>query len=237
MLLHRIGINSIVSAGVDRACSPHMLRHLEPELLDSLAPDHPDALKSRRDLRVINQLMGNARWFHSTLASHLRPDERVLELGAGAGELSQRLRSVAPHVDGIDRLPPPATWPAEARWHQSDIASFTGWNEYPVVIGNLILHHFSDDALRKLGAGISPHARLLVFSEPTRKRFTQRAWSIIAPLAGANRVTCHDGYVSIAAGFYADELAHMLGLDSARWNWRVTTTWLGAYRLIAERRA
>jgi hypothetical protein len=213
------------------------LRRLEPELLDSLPPDHPDALQSRRDLRVINRVMGNARWFRSTLAKRLQPHERVLELGAGTGELSQQLRSVAPLIDSIDRAPAPPTWPPQARWHRADIEHFGGWDDYSVVIGNLILHHFSDDALHKLGAALQPHARLLIFSEPTRKRFNQHFWRIAAPLAGANRVTRHDGYVSIAAGFRAHELPHVLGLDPARWQWQITTTLLGAYRLIAERRS
>jgi len=36
---------------------------LQAELLDSLPPDHPDALHNRRDLRLTNALMGNSRWF------------------------------------------------------------------------------------------------------------------------------------------------------------------------------
>jgi hypothetical protein len=140
-------------------------------------------------------------------------------------------------IDGIDRVPAPTAWPIPSRWHQADIEHFTGWNDYPVVMGNLILHHFTDASLRGLGAALAPHARLLVFSEPTRKRRIQRFWKIAAPLAGANPVTLHDGYVSIAAGFCADELPHSLGLDPALWNWRVTTTRLGAYRLIAQRRS
>ena len=213
-----------------------MQRRLEPELLDSLPPDHPDAFLSRRDLRVINRLMGNARWFRSVLASHVHPGERVLELGSGAGELAARLRPVAPLFDGIDRVPPPSDWPTDARWHQADITVFSGWNDYPVVIGNLILHHFDDDTLRKLGSAIGPHARLLVFSEPTRKRHNQWFWNILAPLCRANRVTLHDGRVSMAAGFCNDELPHALGLDPSVWHWHIRSTWLGAYRLIAERR-
>lgn len=213
-----------------------VLRHLQPELLDSLPVDHPDALHSRRDLVLINRLMGNARWFRASLAAHLRPGERVLELGAGTGELAQNLRALGPLIDGIDRVPLPQGWPASARWHQADIEQFTGWNDYPVVMGNLILHHFSEDSLRTLGAALTGHARLLIFNEPARRRYLQRVWAMAAPLAGANPVTQHDGYVSIGAGFCADELPHSLGLDPLRWDWRVTTTWLGAYRLIAQRR-
>lgn len=214
-----------------------MQRRLEPELLDSLPPEHPDALKSRRDLRVINRVMGNARWFRSALAPRVRPGERVLELGSGTGELARHLRPVAPLIDSIDRIPAPPGWPVSARWHQSDIQAFAGWGDYPVVIGNLILHHFTDDDLASLGASLRPHARLLVFSEPTRKRFNQRFWDFITPLVGTHPVTQHDGSVSIAAGFRADELPRTLGLDPTLWKWRVTSSWLGAYRLIAERRS
>jgi SAM-dependent methyltransferase len=212
-------------------------RRLVPELLDSLPPDHPDALHSRRDLRVINRVMGNAPWFRAALASRVRPGERVLELGSGTGELAAVLRSVAPLFDSIDRVPRPPAWPADARWHQADIMEFSGWNDYVVVIGNLILHHFDDTALRALGNAIGPHVRLLVFSEPTRKRFNQWIWNVAAPLGGANHVTRHDGRVSIAAGFRHDELPRVLGLDPALWHWEITNSWLGAYRMIAERRS
>lgn len=213
-----------------------MQRRLVPELLDSLPADHPDALHSRRDLRVINRVMGNAPWFRSILAARLRPGESVLELGSGTGELAAFLRPITPRYDGIDRVPRPSAWPASARWHQADIAAFAGWHDYPVVIGNLILHHFDDSALRPLGDAISPHARLLVFSEPTRKRFNQWIWNVAAPLGGANHVTRHDGWVSIAAGFRGDDLPLALGLDPSRWNCEITNSWLGAYRLVAERR-
>jgi len=163
--------------------------------------------------------------------------ERVIELGSGTGELATILRPVAPLFDSIDRVPRPPAWPTDARWHQTDIQDFTGWNDYPVVIGNLILHHFDDDALRSLGAAISRHARLLVFSEPARKRFNQWVWNIAAPIGGANHVTRHDGRVSIAAGFLNDELPLALKLDPALWRWEITSGWLGTYRMIAERRA
>ena len=211
-------------------------RRLEPELLDSLPPDHPDAIRSRRDLRIVNRVMGNVRWFESVIPKLTRPAERVIELGAGTGELCRTLHSRHVAADGLDRVPAPAGWSAPARWHQADIQTFTGWSDYPVVIGNLILHHFDDAGLRALGDAIRPHARVLVFSEPTRRRRCQWLWAVAAPLGGANHVTRHDGRVSIAAGFYGDELPRALGLDPALWHWKITTTWVGAYRLVAERR-
>lgn len=213
-----------------------MQRRLEPELLDSLPPDDPAAIRSRRDLLLVNRIMGNAPWFETALARLVRPGERMIELGSGTGELAARLRRITPLIDGIDRVPPPPYWPATAHWHQTDIRTFTGWDTASVVIGNLILHHFDGATLRALGAAIVPHARVLVFSEPTRKRRNQWIWNLAAPLCGANYVTRHDGRVSIAAGFLGDELPHALGLDPAVWQWSVAHTWQGAYRLIAERR-
>jgi hypothetical protein len=55
-----------------------MNRALEPELLDSLPHDHPDAAHNRRDLRLINGFMRNRAWFERTLPGVLRAGERVL---------------------------------------------------------------------------------------------------------------------------------------------------------------
>ncbi len=68
-----------------------MQRILQAELLDSLPHDHPDALHNRRDLRVINRVMGNYRWFARTLPALLRPGEAALEVGAGDGTLGLQL--------------------------------------------------------------------------------------------------------------------------------------------------
>ncbi|MEO1844804.1 MAG: hypothetical protein ABGZ37_11065, partial [Akkermansiaceae bacterium] len=58
-------------------------RVVQPELLDELPFDDPDALRSRRDLRFINGVMGNFRWMRRRLAG--RAEGRVIELGAGDG--------------------------------------------------------------------------------------------------------------------------------------------------------
>jgi 2-polyprenyl-3-methyl-5-hydroxy-6-metoxy-1,4-benzoquinol methylase len=213
-----------------------MPRMLQPELLDSLPPDHPDAKHSRRDLRWINRVMGNHRWFGRCLPPLLRPGERVLELGAGTGELSRRLIIGGAAVDGLDFVPPPAHWPAGRDWHKSDLRTFTDYDRYPVVLANFILHHLTDAELATLGARLSRTARLLVINEPTRSPRAQRLFAVISPLFGASHVTRHDAHVSIAAGFCGDELPRALGLDSAVWNWKCTTTFLGAYRMIALRR-
>lgn len=213
-----------------------MERRLTPELLDSLPHDHPDALHNRRDLRLINAFMGNVRWFVRTLPPFVRSGETVLELGAGLGELARELARHGPQVDGLDRWPRPRAWPADRTWHQTDVEAFAAWDDYPVVIGNMILHQFAPEALRALGAHLDRHARLLVLCEPARRRRSQRLFAVAAPLMGANHVSRHDGHVSIAAGFLDNELPVQLGLPADRWTWRIQTTFFGAYRMVAERR-
>lgn len=208
-----------------------MPRQLVPELLDSLPPDHPDAIHSRRDLVRVNRSMGNAAWFARTVAKHRRPGEAALELGAGEGRLALAL-----HADGLDRVPPPVGWPASARWHCADLRDFADWGEYPMVLGNLILHHFNDDELAALGPVLRRHARVLLFNEPHRSRRFLWLWAVASRLGGANAVTRHDGRVSIVAGFVRGELPRLLGLDPAAWSCTEETSLLGAYRLVAVRR-
>jgi len=225
-------------------------RRVQPEILDSLPPDHPDAVHNRRDLRFFNGLMGNYRWFARVLGTHLRPQDRVLELGAGEGDLGRYLhRQVyqeraqqvcAPTVStkaiysGLDLWPRPKDWPAIWSWHRDDLTTFPGYAEPSVIFGNLILHQFEDDVLRALGRKWREHARLLVFCEPARSQL-HLAQLPLARLAGINYVSRHDARVSIHAGFRSNELPQLLGVNTPPWRMALHQTFLGAYRLVAVR--
>lgn len=214
-----------------------MQRTLQPELLDSLPPDHPDALHNRRDLRIINGLMGTHRWLERTLRATVRPDETLLELGAGTGELGRRLHRAGLRVAGLDLWPRPQRWPDDAAWHRADLRTFDRYADYPVIVGNLILHQFPDVELAALGAVLRRHARVIAVVEPERQRLFQTVYRCVAPLFLANYVSLHDGHVSIAAGFQRDELGRALGLDAAQWTLHQSSTPLGAHRLLAVRRS
>lgn len=214
-----------------------MQRVLQPELLDSLPHDHPDALHNRRDLRLINGIAGNHRWLARTLARLLQPGEVALEIGAGTGELGARFARCGLAVDGLDVCPRPAAWPAERDWHRADLRAFDGYPRYAAVIGNLIFHQFSAVELTELGQKLRLGARVIVACEPERRRVWQILFRTVAPLMRANHVSRHDAHVSIAAGFRGDELARILGLEGADWDIRWTNTLLGMNRLIAVRRS
>lgn len=213
-----------------------MRRTLQPELLDSLPPDHPDALHNRRDLRLTNRIIGNHRWFARTLPPLLEPGETVLEIGAGTGELGLRLARAGVPVDGLDLWPRPLDWPSARAWHAADLRTFEGYGDYPVIIGNLIYHQFSDTELTALGLRIRRGARAILACEPARRRVSQLLYRVFAPVFGANHVSLHDAHVSIAAGFCGDELPRLLGLSRDQWDLRCSTTPLGVYRMIALRR-
>lgn len=212
-----------------------MQRELKPELLDSLPPDHPDALHNRRDLRLTNRILGNHRWFARTLPA-LRPAAaKVLEIGAGTGELGDHLAARGILADGLDLWPAPANLPAGRRWHRADLLEFGGYDDYPVILGNLIFHQFSAAQLAGLGQKLRRSARVILACEPLRRRSSQLLFAAVAPWFGANHVSLHDAHVSVAAGFRGDELPHLLGLQQPGWDCRCHTTILGTYRMVARR--
>lgn len=215
-------------------------REVRPEILDSLPEDHPDALGNRRDLRTINALMGNVRWFRRVLPGRLREGEAGLELGPGDGILGARLRRsgrlpAAVRVDGLDFWKRPKIWPSSWQWHREDLLDFTGYDRYRFFLGNLIFHQFEDAQLAELGARLRRGARLIAACEPCRRTLHLRQFQLLKPL-GMNRVSRHDGQVSIRAGFRDDELPRLLGLSPDTWEIRCSTTLLGAYRMLAVRR-
>lgn len=213
-----------------------MQRTLQPELLDSLPPGHPDALHNRRDLRILNAITGNSRWLLRTLRRVSQPRERLLELGAGTGDFGLKLAATGLVGAGLDLWPRPEMWPEAAAWHSGDLRSFDGYAGYDIVFGSLILHQFENAELAQLGAMLRLRSRVIIAIEPVRRRASQILFRFLGPAFGANHVSLHDAHVSIAAGFRESELPEALGLSAPEWEVSVRTTLLGMYRLVAVRR-
>ena len=116
----------------------------------------------------------------------------------------------------------------------ADLRAFGGYGAYPVVIGNLIFHQFTDAELAELGRKLRASARAIVACEPARRRLSQVLMAAVAPLFGANHVTLHDAHVSMTAGFLGDELPRALGLGDG-WRCTCTETGIGVYRMVAVR--
>ena len=210
---------------------------LPAEWLDSLPSDAPEAQASRRDLRVFNRLLGTEEWVATLASNALRPGERVLELGAGDGALAGRMLAKGLPWDALDLAPEPRDWPEGGDWFQADALSFGYMAVHAVVVANLVLHHFDEGQLGRLGARIRANARVILVSDLERSGWRAALFPWLCRLIKAHEVSRHDGALSIRAGFRRDELPRALGLSRATWSWKIQSTLAGAYRLVAIRRA
>lgn len=200
-----------------------MKRIVAPEILDELPGDDPRALRSRKDLRLINFLMGNERW----IIKQLKEEEgSVLELGAGTGELASQLD----HVTGLDFQNQPDGF--QGKWITGNLFETFPEAEGEVVVANLILHHFDDDALGRLGELIQTRKKLVAV-EPWRSRISLAEGALLWPLI--NEVTRHDMMVSIRAGFRRGELKQLLQMGDD-WVMQEEVSLLGGIRVVAWRR-
>jgi hypothetical protein len=204
-----------------------MQRVLEPEWLDCLPQYDARAQRSRRDLRRVNFLMGNARHVARALAPVFRSENQTMhlvDLGAGDGSFMQRVvRRLNPpdiRVTLVDRalVPGPMSW--NALGVAADVHEFLArpGPRFDALVANLFLHHFEAGPLRRLLALAARRAPLFVACEPRRSRFAWHASRLLGAL-GCNDVTRHDAAVSVRAGFRGREL-------SALWpeggGWRLT---------------
>ncbi|MDQ8194278.1 class I SAM-dependent methyltransferase [Coraliomargarita sp. SDUM461004] len=214
-----------------------MPRLVQPEILDALPACNPDAIASRRDLVKINHLMGNFRWFNTIIKSQ-QPQARYIEIGAGDGSLAKRLCKLLPpgNYDALDIAAKPRACPNNCKWIVMDLLQYPNYTHYTHLIANLILHHFNSSQLSRLGTHIQNSGiQKLIICEPCRRaihKLQLRAGKYI----GFNYVTLNDGCISVDAGFRGHELAEQLGLSHKEWAWHIDETWMGAYRLLANRK-
>lgn len=208
-----------------------MRRCVEPELLDQLAPDHHEALGSRRDLQNLNALMGHACILAQSLASNEPTYTRlpIVELGAGDGTLLLRVArrfgwsAITRQALLVDRHPLVSSQTVNSfrqlNWQVKLVcADVFDWLEELncstayVLVANLFLHHFDEEKLATLLRFASKQAVLVVALEPRRA-----AWPLLLSklvcLVGCNRVTQHDAPASVRAGFKGSELSRLWPAD------------------------
>jgi hypothetical protein len=216
-----------------------MRRTVHPEILDSLQPDDPAAIANRRDLRLINRIMGNFRWI-ARQARTIRSEDQVIELGAGDGSLGSWLLAggwltQSHSYTGVDLWSRPTDWPRNWDWKQEDLLETEFAKGTTVLIANLILHQFVDQQLRRIGRSINEsRLRTLIIVEPSRRRF-HLLMSRLLRVLGAHPITLQDARTSIRAGFAGDDLVVALGLDPDEWNICQSETLTGAQRYLCQR--
>ncbi len=219
-----------------------MKRIVQPELLDTLPPDDPRAIRSRRDLRRVNGWMRNYGIMVRALEKNRDGSApgRITELGAGDGyfllRVAQKLSPRWPETT-VTLLDLQNNVPAETLagfaalgWRAKTIVGDVfDWPRNPagdeVVIANLFLHHFEDARLAELLRRVSQRAKLFIAVEPHRFRYPFACAQLLR-LVGCSAVTLHDAAVSIRAGFIRREISP---LWPDKQNWRLTEQRAGAF--------
>lgn len=234
-----------------------MKRVVEPELLDVLPWDDPQALRSRADLRRVNVLMNNSKVLAAYLRAYVpmltrpQPHLRLVEIGAGDGTVllavAKRLRcfGTTAEVVLIDNQPvfADATRDAFAAigWRVRQVVADVLEDLEPAfahadaVMANMFLHQFEDVQLRRLFAQLCRKTSLVVAVEPRRSRPVMMAGGLLW-LLGCSAVTRHDGEVSIRAGFREQEMS-ALWHDPQSWDLVEGPANLFNHGFVARRKA
>lgn len=242
----------------------NMQRVVEPELLDTLAPDDPRAMRSRVDLRRVNRLMRTQSLLGNSLDLILQGSTmknpapiRLVELGAGDGtlllQLATRHGGQWPKLAiGLLDLQPVVSKETLAGyralgWHlevirtdvfdwlaQPQVADGRDSLTKPIILANLFIHHFDGGRLQALLAGIADRACAFVCLEPRRSQLALLGSRLLG-LIGCNDVTRHDAVTSVRAGFSAQELSARWP-DPDAWNIEEHAAGLFSHRFLAVRK-
>jgi hypothetical protein len=197
-------------------------RVVQPEWLDSLPPNDPQAIRSRRDLRRLNRWMRNPSHVLDAINNLRQKPTTIIEVGSGDGtfmlSLARRLKwKHRVRLTLLDMQPviSPATletlqrlgWDAEVRAEK--LQDWLAGPEAPMadlILANLFWHHFQDAELRDFFASLSRITRAFVACEP-RRWMPARVATRLLWLIGCNLTTRHDARISVEAGFRDHELS------------------------------
>jgi len=223
-------------------------RRVEPELLDALSPADPLAEKARRDLRLVNALMGHAAIWKRILKKAALPHtpSAIVDLGAGDGTFMLRLSRVGAWPGAklylVDRQPAVAGSTlgkfAESGLHAEVVeAEVNDWlddtSPVDMILANLFLHHFSDAPLKELLRRIAQKTQVFAACEPRRSKVAL-AGSHLLGLIGCGPVTRYDAVVSVRAGFTGSEIS-ALWPDKHNWRLEEYSTGLFSHGFFARR--
>jgi hypothetical protein len=229
-----------------------LLRRVEPEWLDELPADDPRAVRSRRDLKLVNAVMLQgaimARWLAKLHAS--APPRTLIDLGGGDGTfilsvarwLARRWPDVAVTVLDRQDIVSDETrgkfralgWRIETA--PADVFAFlerANPSGVDVITANLFLHHFQGDQLGRLLALAARSTRAFVACEPRRSSVALYGSKMLWAL-GCNDVTRHDAVVSVRAGFNGQELSRLWPTQEP-WTLRESGAWLFTHLFTAHR--
>jgi SAM-dependent methyltransferase len=230
-------------------------RTLIPELMDAEDVDFSDYVACLRDLRTVNRWTFAYRptlsYLTRFVASGRSPNDRpivILDVGCGYGDMLRRIDrwaargGLAVELIGLDRDPRASRAAREAtlvdrpiKWITGDCFSYRPTGSLDLIVSSLFGHHLDDGELVRFLAWMESAAALGWFvNDLHRHVVAYYGFSALARIAGWHRFVRHDGPVSIARAFVADDWRRYLAaagipIDAVAIEWRMP------FRLCVER--
>jgi hypothetical protein len=197
--------------------------------------------------------MGHPR----VMARHLKQNfsdksaRQIVELGAGDGHflfsVASRLNGKWPGtsailVDQLDALDPKLREQfKQLDWSvRLDVAEASAWlgqakpSAARAIVSNLFFHQFKTEQLTQMLRLAGNSSSLVIALEP-RRSWLPRVCGRLLWVIGCGPVTCHDGHISVCAGFSGRELS---ALWPDKQNWELTERPIGLFShlFIARRK-
>ena len=225
------------------------VRSSEREIMDDMTMQGTELRRTLDLLASVNQWLGGNRLIMDGIGNMLSkvPKDRtvrILDLGCGNGDMLRRLHHFGKkkgyrfELLGIDANMDAVAY-AEERSSGYDNVRFRALNvfsdefselEYDIAMATLFLHHFSDQEIASLLAGIHSRASLgILVNDLHRSRVAYALFWLISMFFG-NELARNDGLVSIRRSFRRQELEKYASLfqgrSSIKWKWAFRYQWI-----------
>jgi SAM-dependent methyltransferase len=198
-------------------------RSSDSELLDAPTFSRPELSRSLEHVASVNRWLGGLRSQTRELSSLRGQDVRVLDVGTGNGEALERLLrwgalgggrwtgvglDIHPDILAVARHRPESAVPLV---RADALALPFASRAFDVVLCTLTLHHFQDgDAVHLLRELARCARRIVLVSDLERGPLAYLGARLLAlTWWRADRITRHDGPVSVLRAFTREELAEL----------------------------
>ncbi|MGH9582054.1 MAG: methyltransferase domain-containing protein [Bryobacteraceae bacterium] len=184
-------------------------RLIKPELLDQAEP--AEARPNLADLVRINRNFGGHSVLRKMLAAAVPQASpfTVLDVGAASGDTARLIQELYPaaRVTNLDRNEVNLDAAPRPKIVGDAFQLPFGESSFDFVCSSLFLHHFSDEEVVALLSGFYRVAqRALLVSDLERHVIPYCFLPATKYIFGWQRITLHDGPISVRAAFRPDEL-------------------------------
>ncbi|AOZ94406.1 methyltransferase domain-containing protein [Paenibacillus crassostreae] len=213
----------------------------EPELMDDFSMGGDELHEALRDLRLLNQIFGASSptiygiqrlWILANSPKHLS----ILDVGAGSGDVNRHVlrwadkKGISISIQLVD-VTVEACEEAQQFFHDEprvkvELVDVKNLPELcvDIVTGSQFIHHFIGYELHTIVSHMHKAAKIgVVINDIHRQWVPWMAVWLVSRVVSSNRYIHHDGPLSVAKGFRAEdwiELREKLGIPQLIYSWR-----------------